>query len=131
MAATTWTVTVTYDASGIRYTVSGKGDCPSTPATPIPDPDEFNVCYKDTVQFVASTSNKKDELLVVIPDAILDDNALFHKPTQHFHVSDGQQTKGGYVNTKPSAKKYKYYISLVDKSNGTINCKDPKIIIAY
>src|SRR5215469_11123419 len=38
MAATTWTVTVTYDASGIRYTVSGKGDCPSTPATPIPDP---------------------------------------------------------------------------------------------
>lgn len=69
-------------------------------------------------------------MLVVIPDAILDDNAIFHKPTQHFHVYDGQQTKGGYVSGTPDpSKKHEYYLLLVDKDTGLMNCKDPKIII--
>jgi hypothetical protein len=134
MAATTWTVTVTYDAiNGFRYKVAPSNQDCHYAANPLPplDPPTFTVCANDTVQFVAVTPPpNSNELLVVIPDKILgDDTPILHRPTPHFHASDGKQTKGGIVKGMPDNTPHKYFLLVVVKDSGAIHCWDPKIII--
>ena len=135
VAATTWTVTVTYDATAkdISYSVESDNQVCGTapgPTNPYPNPITITVCPNDIVQFVAATQGGQNELVILVPDAILA-TGFFKKSKKHFHASDGQLIKT-YVSGKPGGTEHEYHILLVDRTQPTgagTHCKDPKIII--
>jgi|HubBroStandDraft_2_1064218.scaffolds.fasta_scaffold09219_2 hypothetical protein len=136
--ATTWVITVhatphikkpthTFTANpdansnGCIYATSASGTYPATGLT---------VCLGDTIQWQGEAQGHPFNLLVVLPDKILNDAS--GNASGSFATTTGSATPGGAMNS--SANKgahYEWYVSLLDTQTGETHDDDPKIIIGH